>query len=84
MNSLSVPQFVSTQTRRCLLCGRPSDYLGIFRPNHPEEFLPAAPPPAPGKQRLIACGLCERCRSVAGVFESIEDVIQRLGHAPLN
>ncbi len=84
MNILSLSQLAVPQTARCLLCGRRSDYLGIFLPHRPEDFLPALPPPAPGKQRMIAYGLCERCRSVAGVFDRAESVIQRLGHAPLN
>jgi len=54
----------------CLLCGGPSDVIGVFVPDDPQRWGAA-----PGKTRFVRYCLCEKCKSKNDTPIRVEKVI---------
>ncbi len=54
--------------RKCYLCGKPADLVGIFFPDNPQQYGAPA-----GKARLVIYGLCQTCQETPGTAEAVED-----------
>lgn len=54
--------------RKCYLCGKPADLVGLFFPDNPQLYGAPA-----GKVRILLYGLCQTCQETPGTAEAVED-----------
>jgi hypothetical protein len=54
----------------CILCGGPSEYIGMFFPNDSEKFGGLA-----DKQRIFGYGICGDCKQEPHSQDYVEKVI---------
>jgi len=57
----------------CVICGAPSDGMGVFVPDNPEEYGAAA-----GKCRFIFYQICDKCRAPGTkALETVEAILMQ-------